>query len=432
MKGITLVALVVTIIVLIILAGVSISLILGKNGIISKAKQSKEATRAASVQEQKDLWQINKETYEHISEVSTENVQELVNRLVSEGLLTENEKDQILGNEEKGIEATGKVTIGEKTIVFWIPAKTLVQAFKDGDIKVGDYLDYKPISGEKVKVEQGKTGVETAQTYTVDTSTTWRVLGLNEDETELMITSGSPIKRDGDDLYLHLASGEGYVYCIETLDNISKIYHNSEYARETRSMTIEDIIMLLGITVDKENNIAYKTADETKTPLSGYIGAFGQTYTYKSGDFAPENYIWTGSVKVGDKVNGTLYGIAYTSSSIIDSTSSIYEVLFKGTENGSKSYWLASVGIGANPSGPAFWGPGVVYNGFATAGYDYLLFSSNGSFVEASLAVRPIISLKYNATVDDIKLITGEESDWNTKTSLTVKSGVVSDGQVVE
>ena len=41
-KGITLVALVVTIIVLIILAGVSIALVLGDNGIITKAKQGKE------------------------------------------------------------------------------------------------------------------------------------------------------------------------------------------------------------------------------------------------------------------------------------------------------------------------------------------------------------------------------------------------------
>ena len=41
-NGITLVALVVTIIVLIILAGVSIALILDDNGIVTKAKQGKE------------------------------------------------------------------------------------------------------------------------------------------------------------------------------------------------------------------------------------------------------------------------------------------------------------------------------------------------------------------------------------------------------
>ena len=42
-KGITLVALVVTIVVLLILAGVSINLVIGDNGIITKASRS--ATR---------------------------------------------------------------------------------------------------------------------------------------------------------------------------------------------------------------------------------------------------------------------------------------------------------------------------------------------------------------------------------------------------
>ena len=46
-KGITLVALVVTIVVLLILAGVSINLVLGNNGIITKAKEAAEKTVAA-------------------------------------------------------------------------------------------------------------------------------------------------------------------------------------------------------------------------------------------------------------------------------------------------------------------------------------------------------------------------------------------------
>lgn len=39
-KGITLIALVVTIVVLLILAGVSISLVLGNNGLITKSKEA--------------------------------------------------------------------------------------------------------------------------------------------------------------------------------------------------------------------------------------------------------------------------------------------------------------------------------------------------------------------------------------------------------
>ena len=54
-KGITLVALVVTIIVLIILAGISINLTLGNNGIITIAKKAKENVEIAKIEEEKQL-----------------------------------------------------------------------------------------------------------------------------------------------------------------------------------------------------------------------------------------------------------------------------------------------------------------------------------------------------------------------------------------
>ena len=54
-KGITLIVLVVTIIVLIILAGVSINMILGENGIITQAQTAKEETEIATTKEQEDL-----------------------------------------------------------------------------------------------------------------------------------------------------------------------------------------------------------------------------------------------------------------------------------------------------------------------------------------------------------------------------------------
>ena len=55
-KGITLVALVVTIVVLLILAGVSINLVLGDNGIIAKAKDAETKSAEAS---QNDLKGMN-------------------------------------------------------------------------------------------------------------------------------------------------------------------------------------------------------------------------------------------------------------------------------------------------------------------------------------------------------------------------------------
>ena len=50
-RGITLIALVITIIVLLILAGVSLTLIVGENGIISKAQNAKILTDEAKVKE---------------------------------------------------------------------------------------------------------------------------------------------------------------------------------------------------------------------------------------------------------------------------------------------------------------------------------------------------------------------------------------------
>ena len=54
-KGITLVALVVTIVVLLILAGVSINMVLGENGIVTKAKDARDKTKQAQANELQDF-----------------------------------------------------------------------------------------------------------------------------------------------------------------------------------------------------------------------------------------------------------------------------------------------------------------------------------------------------------------------------------------
>ena len=54
-KGITLVALIITIIILIILAGVSIGILTGQDGLISKAKDAKQNMELATIEEQTKL-----------------------------------------------------------------------------------------------------------------------------------------------------------------------------------------------------------------------------------------------------------------------------------------------------------------------------------------------------------------------------------------
>ena len=56
-KGITLIALVITIIVLLILAGVSIAMLTGENGILMQAQNAKSVSKIADIKEKaiKDL-----------------------------------------------------------------------------------------------------------------------------------------------------------------------------------------------------------------------------------------------------------------------------------------------------------------------------------------------------------------------------------------
>ena len=73
-KGITLIALVITIVVLLILAGVSIAMLTGNNGILTQAKKSKQATEEAKQNEKEDL--IKLEMLANNSNVNIPNLKE--------------------------------------------------------------------------------------------------------------------------------------------------------------------------------------------------------------------------------------------------------------------------------------------------------------------------------------------------------------------
>ena len=81
-KGITLVALVVTIVVLLILAGVSINLVLGNNGIIAKAKEAKTKQAEASQNDLKGMSDLEDEmdkqlgTYDPLKKIPTKTLEE--------------------------------------------------------------------------------------------------------------------------------------------------------------------------------------------------------------------------------------------------------------------------------------------------------------------------------------------------------------------
>ena len=80
MKGITLIALVITIIVLLILAGVSIAMLTGQNGILTQAQNSKQATKKAEVKERAQTDIVGVQTATQSTEISKMALKGILNK----------------------------------------------------------------------------------------------------------------------------------------------------------------------------------------------------------------------------------------------------------------------------------------------------------------------------------------------------------------
>ena len=96
-KGITLVALIITVVILLILAGITLNATIGENGLISKAKDAKKETEIASIKEEIQMDLVRKQKTE--KNVTDEMVIEILEKY---GTLSEEEKlgDKILKTKE--------------------------------------------------------------------------------------------------------------------------------------------------------------------------------------------------------------------------------------------------------------------------------------------------------------------------------------------
>ena len=394
-KGITLIALVVTIVVLLILAGVSINMVLGENGIVTKAKDARDKTEQAKQNDLASMDQFIKDM------------------------------DDILNdNGTPGGDDTPTET------------KTLVEAFNAGELKIGDYVEYKPTARQTYTSATNENGWAD-QTYTVDTTTTWRVLGLSDDGSQVLLTSGSPIKKNMDtsstndwdkDPYLYMKGAYAYVNCEKMLNDICAIY--STDLGTARSMTIEDINKACGVKV--ENNTVYLESDTSKTNID-QAEVLGQTYTYTASDYTPESYIdGKKNATAGETVTATGYNYDITSmtGTKIGNTT-LGSLLFdKTTDDGNyaKAYWLASPGVCVDSSYACF-GPGFVDDG---AGPGDNFFGSNGYWNADRNAVRPVVSLKSDVTTAQVKKLANQsitEDAWSGYSAQWSANGSASNGE---
>ena len=438
-NAITLIALVVTIVVLLILAGVTISLLLDENGIIAKSKDARNANRAGTIRDEITLWEADKVASEN-GAGSHESMDAFLARLKTRGLINDEDIQKI--------KDTRELQVGKEIIKFPSDAKTLVQAFKDGEIQVGDYLNYNDYVDES-KTYTTKTNENgwADQKYTATKDTYWQVLGLDETGEKLMLISQSPIKKEmkqkdqtGQEVgrakirlasienavklgassggsstidwettpYLVLKGAYSYVNCKQILNNISGIYSTS--LGKAESLTAEEINRLIGVTVDYTNKKVYANSDPN-TNIDKW-GVLGNQYTYKETDYTPESYINSkANATAGTQTDpATAYCYQWGNLTINDTLKTI---LFNGTTsdaNYAKSYWLASPAVGAG-SGFAYFGPGYVAYGVVYAVYG--LFYSDGGWNAGSFGVRPVVYLESNITVEDLHKIDGQEEDWS-------------------
>ena len=80
-KGITLIALVITIIVLLILAGVSIAMLTGENGILTQAQNAKKETERAKIIEEVRLDILGKQTENGSGDISSDELEEILKNI---------------------------------------------------------------------------------------------------------------------------------------------------------------------------------------------------------------------------------------------------------------------------------------------------------------------------------------------------------------
>lgn len=386
-RAITIVSLVVTLIILLILAGVTINLILGENGLIGKAQFSSNMYAEITINEMK--------------------------------MMEEFELDIVKEN-------------------------TLVNKFKNGTIKIGDYVNYTiPTEGSFNSPAIGNEfsngfALQTYNTNNNGNEIKWRVLGLGdsegnltqntEDGKHILLISDNPVQKNinnnsenkfDKDPYFYMGKAEGYVNAENVLNEISKIYANDKLAENARSININDINNILDIEIDMQNNIIYNKNDSSMNNID-ITRRMGNTYNFSNMDYSAKSYA---SSKITAIENGEISEIINAYTYMLDSVDKnianfniIKEILFSQVSgNNSKPYWLASTAVN-DIYNKARYTIGEVSNNMVNLSDSK--FSSDGSWTVKAAGVRPIIILKSTITEDDLQVIESNTEEWNYANSL--------------
>ena len=414
-KGITLVALVITIIVLLILAMVSIKIVMD-GGLITKAS---DATTQHTIAAEKEAITTGYAAYQ--VDLASKVTADLK---VDGAKVTPKGEDWSVTftktNNEYELKKDGTITLtkqgnGSTTTVGWTDNGD--DTFTKGDVtlKVGDKVTYNTGEEKSTTVDKEKSGYSSDQTFKTEKNLGWRVLGLSENG-ELELISDNPTSS-----HLWLYGDTGYLNAEDILNDMCyKLYGQGEHATGARSLNVDDINKLANY--DPTTDDGYGDIWTYRFPTSGNYMQYKRTKSDGTlvkdwidiKDVSYQTFIVPGEEEIsannrndtGRSFEYTFY--TYTVADKVKQTTSdgknMSYIISKGTGSSyGVSQWLASRCVICSTGIAAFCVRRVESLVQSSAVYNSLgdTFRNNGWFV------RPVVTLK-----SDIQLNGNSNDGW--------------------
>ncbi len=439
--GITLIALVVTVVILIILAGVSVSMLGGENGILNRTQEAKKSSKEASEKEMIELAVLEVITEENGS-IKKGILERKLKSILNQEILLEGDGPwQFSANDGAYIvSTTGNVVKGW---IYIYDENGVPKQVTNGSmiLNIGDYVNYNPITNtsyvSEIGINQKTTeqytttgpdwsgseknwecykasdyqnllencndlavknkgnGYEEKEFYAKDipNDINWRVLGVDEEKGELLIFATKNVAN------VTFSGITGYLYGVDELNNICDVYGHGKGATGGKSLTFEMVNKLIGKNVSepKNYNLSWES-NYINVWMQGNKHALYFSHIITGTNTGIFNYYdrstkkWTTNTQdltqIQDDSNFTTMtidfkGYGYGEMSDAQMSTNGYDVIFKANGADIKKddqYWLGSSFTNIDYDGK-YWGyvtNGLYYIQYSNCVSGYGLYSSFG------------------------------------------------------
>ena len=294
-KAITLIALVVTIVILLILAGVTITMTLGQNGLFTRAREGAAAYNESEVRDDLSML-ITQYTWDKAAEKTDKSLGDYLKdngatsvKANADGTTLEVEYKGYVFTVNKDSGEITEVSKGEGSDSPTTP--TIIP-------KVGEIVSYTPDTPSTgYDLSTAKSGSTWAGNQTIDSTydpTTWKIMEVDENG-NITKLFGVPSSSQSS---VTFQGSTGYNNGVYLLNDICKSrYGNASLGATARSLTIEDI-------ESKMNGagIAARNAYKSGTVQYGTTRKYTGSDAYYPAIYAQEKY---SGVDVSDVTNGT-------------------------------------------------------------------------------------------------------------------------------